>query len=341
MSRNHGTPEQLRDERQQRIRAERQEAQHREEALASLQVTHEEEMKRMEEEKRKVEEEKKRVEEAVERRAERERKKEERRQRRAEQEAAQPEIAEQRRLRRLQQPVANDADDAEGGIDGLFGDNSSGAGNQNAPLPARSFEGFTANAFADKRAADAERRQSDDRIRATRKARRRNQAADASLDTMMTGVEALLESPTPPGAASSAPPGVDEVERLDVNDINNLDFDDDNNDNHNDNDSNDSDYTDMSDEEDDNRDNNMMETDEQDGRNEGPPPRGGCSDRPYRPLRGTDCSSICSPADAAADAGAAGRRGVVDVTCDAGRGHADAGAVSCIRGCDARDPVVH
>ena len=122
---------------------------------------------------------------------------------------------------------------------------------------------FDANAFADKRAAGAAHRQADNALRAARKAKK-NRAANASFNAVVSDVEALLEGSTLASTtdAPPPPPGAGEVERPDVCDPDNLDID---NDKHNDSDD-DKNYETQDDSED-----NDMDTHEHDGRGEGPP----------------------------------------------------------------------
>ena len=210
---NHGTPDEIREARRQRM------AQAQDELVRS----HEEETRRMEEERARVEEEKRKVEE--------EKKDPEKKRRRQEQEARAASLREQRRLRGLQQSVVGGADDVVDGVSHLFNDSSSGAWTVTDPIPARALNAFDANAFADKRAAGEARRQADDALRAARKAKRQ-QAANESFDTAVSGVEALMGESTSDSTTDAPPPprGAEGVERQDLNDPNNLDFDDDDDD---------------------------------------------------------------------------------------------------------------
>ena len=224
-------------------------------AQEDLVRSHEEEARRMEEEQARVEEEKRKVEE--------EKKDPEKKRRRQEQEARAASLREQRRLRGLQQSVVGGADDVIDGVSNLFNVSSSGTWTVTDPIPARALNAFDANAFADKRAAGEARRQADDALRAARKAKR-DQAANESFDTAVSGVEALMGDSTSDLTTDAPPPprGAEGVERQDLNDPDNLDFDDDNDD-----DDDDDDYETQDDSEGD-----YMDTHEHDGRGEGLPP---------------------------------------------------------------------
>ena len=169
----------------------------------------EEERERVATGRREVEEEKEKI--RQEQKAKRiEEKKKEAERKRKEQEAQAARVAEERRLRRLQQPVAGGSDDVVDGVGSVFNDSTSGAWSAR-PQTARGLNAFSANAFADKRAERDDRRRADDAIRQQRKAKR-NQA-DNSFDGLLEDVGALLEEPTLPGVTPPAPTGAGEVER--------------------------------------------------------------------------------------------------------------------------------
>ena len=119
---NNGTPAQLRKERLQRMRAAQEEQQRRhEEQMRSL----EQEAERVSEGRREVEEDKEEI--RQEQKARRlEKKKQEAEKRRREQEAQAARVADERRLRRLQQPVVGAADDVVDGVSNVFNDSTSG-----------------------------------------------------------------------------------------------------------------------------------------------------------------------------------------------------------------------
>ena len=243
MANNQGTPEHLRDERRQRIRLEREEEARREAARAELLATHEEERRRMEEGRRELEEEKKREEErkrkeeedrvreeqeAVARRVVEEQKRKEEEKVKKEQADVARRVAREHRRRGMQQPVREDADDALSGVGQIFNDSTSGLWLE-AAQPARNLAAFGANAFADKRAARAERKDKDHALRAARKAKK-DEAIDASFDSVAADLRSMLEEPTPEGAAVPAvdpPLGVTAEEQQNDGDDVILDYDED------------------------------------------------------------------------------------------------------------------
>ena len=226
-----GTPAELRELRKQRMALEQ----------AALEREHEEVKKRLEEEKKRLEEEWKK--------------------RREEQEAAH--LIEKSKACGVQQTGAEEADHVSDGVSNLFNLSSGEWIVREDPLPARVLNAFEADAFADKRASDAARRQADDALRKARKAKLKG-AANVSFDTVVSGVEAFLGDPTSDPTTDGPPPlrGAGEVERSDETDPDNLDFDEDDDD---DDDSDDNDTQDDSE-------SDKMDTHVHDGRGEGLPP---------------------------------------------------------------------